>query len=148
MGIRLLAALLVLTLFGASSGPMVICAANCMRSAEGSVAVHHHQMKPESGRTGMSDQVRDGHHDSACAECPPKSGKSLDQKFDCARLTQIEALSNRNFSLDEPSGIAHFGLTETPAYLVGLAPDGERFSVFRASRKFKNLNFASVPLRI
>src|SRR5712664_4029653 len=108
MGPKLLIAVLVLTLSGANSDLASMCGAYCMSSA----SVHHYtESKP--GPITISHHMHAHHKGAECAECPPKSGISLNQKSDCASLVQIEALKEGSFSLGTPSGVAQ-DLAETP----------------------------------
>ena len=146
---KLVIAALVLALSGANSAAAWICAAYCMSSAvAGSAAVHHHQMESQPSPASISHHVHAHHQGAECAECPPKSGNSLSQKADCASLVQIHALKEGSFSLDSPSGVAHFSVVDTPAYTFGLASDGERSLVFDSSRTIRSSSSPSVPLRI
>jgi hypothetical protein len=117
-------------------------------AAVGSAAVHHHQMESQPAPTSISHHIHAHHKDAECAECPPKSGNSLNQKADCTSLVQIEALKEGSFSLDAPSGVAQFDAADAPAYILGSACDGERSLVFDASRRIRSSSSASVPLRI
>jgi hypothetical protein len=146
---KLVIAILVLALSGANSGAASICAAYCMSSAAaGSAAVHHHQMESQLAPTSMSHHVHAHHKGAECAECPPKSGNSLNQQADCTSLVQIEGLKGGSFSLDAPSGVAQFDVADTPAYTLGLDSDGERSLLCDASRTVRSSSSASVPLRI
>ena len=149
MGPKLLIAVLVLTLSGANSSLASMCAAYCMSSAAvGSAAVHHHQMESQPAPTSISHHIHAHHKDAECAECPPKSGNSLNQKADCTSLVQIEALKEGSFSLDAPSGVAHVAVADTPADALGLAGSGERSLLFDASQTIRSFNTPPVPLRI
>jgi hypothetical protein len=146
---KLVVAILVLALSGANSGLASMCAAYCAPSASaGSAVAHRHQMESEPSPTSI------GHHNHAhnmgaeCAECPPKSGNSLNQKADCASFVQIQALKEGSFSLDDPSGAARFDVANTPAYTLGLDGDGGLSPVFDASRTVTSSISTSVPLRI
>ena len=149
MGSKLLTAILVLALSGANSGAAAMCAAYCMSSASvGSAVAHHHQMESQPGPASISRHIHDLHHSANCAECPPRSGNSLNQKADCTSLVQIQVLKEASFSLDAPSEVAQFDAPDAPAYALGLACDGEHSLVLDASRTIRNSNPASVPLRI
>jgi hypothetical protein len=146
---KLVIAILVLALSGADSGAASICAAYCMSAASvGSAAVHHHQMVSQQAPASISHHIHAHHQGAECAECPPKSGNSLNQKADCASMVQVQALKEGSFSLDAPSGGAQFDIVHTPAYTLGLASDGKRSLVFDASRTIRSSSSASVPLRI
>jgi len=146
---KLVIAILVLALSGANSGAASMCAAYCMSSSSvGSAAVHHHQTESQPDPTSISHHIHAHHKDAECAECPPKSGNSLNQKADCASLVQVQALKEGSFSLDAPSGVAQFDAADTPACTLGSACDGERSLVFDASYAIRNSNPALVPLRI
>ena len=149
MRLKLLIAVLVLTLSGANAGVASMCAAYCMSSGSvGSAAVHHHQMDPQPSPTSISNHNHTRHHGANCAECPPTSGNSLSSKADCASLVQIQALKQGSFSMDTPSGVAQFEVADTPAYTLGLTRDSERSLVFDASRTIRSSSSPSVPLRI
>jgi hypothetical protein len=146
---KLVIAVLVLALSGANSAAASMCAAYCMSSSSvGSAAVHHHQMESPPNPASISRHIHTRHHGADCAECPPKSGNSVNQKSDCASLVQVQALQEGSFSLDAPSGVAQFDVANTPADALTLAGGGERSIPFDASRKIRNSNPASVPLRI
>jgi hypothetical protein len=146
---KLVIAILVLALSGANSGAASICAAYCMSSAPaGSAAVHDHQMKSQPAPTSISNHTLAHHKGAQCAECPPKSANTLNQKADCASLVQVQALKEGSFSLDAPSGVAQFDVADTPDYTLGLSCDGERSLVLDASPTFRSSGSASVPLRI
>ena len=146
---KLVSAILVLALSGANSGAASMCAAFCMSSASvGSAAVPHHQMESQPNPASISHHIHARHHGADCAECPPKSGNSLNQKSDCASLLQVQALKEGSFSLDAPSGVAQFDVADTPADALALAGGGERSMPFDASHTIRNSNPASVPLRI
>jgi len=146
---KLVIAILVLALSGANSAAGSMCAAYCMSSSSvESAAVHHHQMESQPGPTSISHHVHAHHQGAECAECPPKSGNSQSQKADCASLVQIHALKEGSFSLDAPSGVAHFGVVDMPAYTFGLTSDGEASLIFDSSRTIRSSSSPSVPLRI
>lgn len=146
---RLVIGILVLAVSGANSGAASMCAAYCMSSeAVGSAVFHHHQMESQPGPTSISHHIHAHHKRAECAECPPKSANSLNQKADCASLVQIQALKEGSFSLDAPGGVAQFDVADTTAYTLGLPCDGERSLFFDASRTIKSSSSASVPLRI
>jgi len=149
VGPRLLIAVLVLTLSGGNSSLASMCAAYCMSSAAvGGAAVHHHQMESQPGSASLRHHIHAPHESAECAECPPKSGNSLNQKADCASLVQVQELKESSFSLDAPRGVAQFDAADTPAYALGLPCDGERSLVFDASPIVRSSSSASVPLRI
>lgn len=143
MGPKLLIAVLVLTLSGANSDLASMCAAYCMSSAP----VHHH-MESQPGPTSVSHHFHSHHHAANCAECPPESANSLNQKSDCASLVQIEALKKGSFSLDAPGKVAQFHVAGTFAEGLSLASNRERPFVFAASHAIRSSNSASAPLRI
>jgi hypothetical protein len=146
---KLVIAILVLALSGANSGAASLCAAYCMSSASvGGAALHHYQMESQRSSTSMSHRTHARHHGAPCAECPPELGDSLNQKADCARLVQIQALKEASFSFDAPRGIAYFDVSDTPADAAALADDGPRSLLFDTSRRIGSSSAASVPLRI
>jgi hypothetical protein len=146
---KLVIAILVLALSGANSGLASVCAVYCMSSSSaGSATVHHHQMGSQPNPTSISHHTHANHTGGECAECPPKSGNSLNQKADCTGLVQIQALKEGSFALDAPSGVAQFDVADTPADALALAGRGERSVPFDASHATRNSNPASVPLRI
>ena len=149
MRLKLLIAVLVLTLSGANAGVASMCAAYCMSSESvGSAAVHHHQMDSHPSPTSISQHNHAGHHGANCAECPPTSGNRLSSKADCASLVQIQALKEGSFSFDAPSGVAHVAVADAPADALGLTGSGERSLLFDASQTIRRLNTPPVPLRI
>ena len=149
MRLKLVIAILVLALSGANSGAAAICAAYCMSSAAaGSAVVHHHQMESQPAPTSISHHIHAHHKGAECAECPPTSGNTFNQKADCASWVQFQALKEGSFSLDAPSGVAEFEVADTPAYTLGLTCDGEHSLVFDASRTIRSSSSPSVPLRI
>jgi hypothetical protein len=146
---KLVIAILGLALSGVNSGAASMCAAYCMSSASvGSAVAHHHQMESQPGPTSISHHIHGLHHSANCAECPARSGNSLNQKGDCASSVQIQALKEGTFSLDAPSGVPQFDPADTPDYAIGLAYNGEHSSVLDTSRTIRSSSFASVPLRI
>lgn len=146
---KLVIAILVLALSGANSGAASICAAYCMSSASvGRATVYHHQMESQPGPASIICHIHARHHGADCAECPPRSGNSLNQKSDCASLVQVQTLKEGSFSLDAPSGVARFDVADTPADAVALAGGDERSVLFDAFHAIRNSNSASVPLRI
>src|SRR5882762_525489 len=148
MRLKLLIAVLVLTLSGANAGVASMCAAYCMSSGSvGSAAVHHHQTDPQPSPTSISNHNHTRHHGADCAECPT-SGNSLSPKADCSRLVQIQALKEGSFSFDAPSGVAHVAVADTPADTLGLTGSGERSLLFDASQTIRSFNTPPVPLRI
>jgi len=149
MRLKLLIAVLVLTLSGANAGVASICAAYCMSSGSvGSAAVHHRQMYSQPSPTRISHYNHARHHGADCAECPPISGNSLSPKTDCSSLVQIQALKEGSFSFDAPGGVAHVAVADTPAEALGLAGSGERSLLFDASQTIRSFNTPPVPLRI
>src|SRR5580765_1625374 len=94
MGFKLLIAVLVLTLSVANFVLASMCAAYCLSSGP------HHHMESQSSPTVGGHHFHSHHHAANCAECPPDSANSLNQKVDCANLVQIEALKESSFSLD------------------------------------------------
>jgi len=142
MGPKLLIAVLVLALSGANSDLASMCAAYCMSSAP------HHHIESQPGPTSVTHHFHPHHHAANCAECPPDSANSLNEKSDCARLDQIEALKQGSFALDAPSKVAQFDVAGTSAAGLSLAIDRERSLVFCASHAIRSSNPASVPLRI
>ena len=146
---KLLIALLVLALSGANSGLASMCAVYCMpSSSSGSALVHRHQMESHPGPTSISHHIHAHHKGALCAECPPKSGNSLNQKADCTSLVQIQALKEGSFSLDAPNKVAQVDVAGTPAEALSLTSDRERSLVFDTSPTITNPHAASVPLRI
>ena len=146
---KLVIAILVLALSEANSGAASLCAAYCMSSASGGgAALHHHQMESQRSSTSMSHHTHARHHGAPCAECPPELGDTLNQKADCARSVQIQALKEASFSFDAPSGVAYFAVSDTPSYASALANDGPRSLLFDTSRRIESSSSASVPLRI
>jgi hypothetical protein len=146
MGSRLLVAVLVVTLSGANSGLASMCAAYCMSSATaGTAAAHSHQTKSQQNPANVSHHVHQG---PECAECPPNSGKRLNQKADCASLIQIQTLKQDSFNLNVPHAIAQFDAADMPVHAVGLPSNGERSFVFDASRSIRSFPSSSLPLRI
>ncbi len=146
---KLVIAILVLALAGANSCIASMCDAYCMSSSSaGSATVHHHQMESQPGLTGISHHIHAHHKGAQCVECPLESGNSLNQKADCSSLVQIQALKEGSFSLDAPSGVAHFDVADAPADALALAGGDERSIPFDASHTIRNSNPASVPLRI
>jgi hypothetical protein len=122
-----------------------MCAAYCMSSASvGSAAAHHHPMDSQPSPTSISHHIHAHHKDAECAECPPTSGNTLNQKADCTNWVQIQALKEASFSLDAPSGAAQFDVADT----LGLACDGQHALVFDPSRTIRSSSSPSVPLRI
>src|SRR6267378_448749 len=149
MRLKLLIAVLVLTLSGANAGAASMCAAYCMSSESvGSAAVHRHQMDSQPSPTSISNHNHTRHHGADCAECPPTSGNSLSPKADCASLVQIQALKEGSFSFDAPSGVAYVAVADTPADTLGLAGSGEGSLLFDASQTIRSFNTPPVPLRI
>ena len=149
MRLKLLIAVLVLTLSGANAGVASICAAYCMSSGSvGSAAVHHRQMELQPSPTGISHHNHSRHHGADCAECPPTSGNSLSPKADCSRLVQIQALKEGSFFFDAPSGVAYVAVADTPADALGLAGSGERSLLFDDSQTIRSFNIPPVALRI
>jgi hypothetical protein len=146
---KFVVALLVVALSGANSGLASICAAYCMSSpSAASAAVHSHQTKSQAGSASTGQNIR-GHHSGAeCPECPPNSGKSLNQKADCASLIQIQTLKQDSFNLNVPNAIAHFDAADMPVHAVGLPGNGERSLDFDASRSIRSFPSSSPPLRI
>ena len=146
---KLVIAILVLALSGANPGLASMRAAYCMSSSSvGSAAVHHHQMESQPSPTSITNHIHAHHHGADCAECPPKSGNSVNQKADCSSLVQVQSLKEGSFSLDAPSGVAQFDADDAPAYTLGSACDGEPSLVFDTSRRIRSSSSASVPLRI
>jgi hypothetical protein len=141
MGPKLLIAILVLTLSGANSNLASMCAAYCMSSA----SLHHH-MESQPGSTSASHHSH--HHAADCADCPPDSANSLNEKADCASLAEIQALKQGSFSFDSPRGVAHVHVVGMPTRALALASDGERFSPGNAPNKIRSFNPVSAPLRI
>jgi hypothetical protein len=146
---KVVIAILVLALSGANSGAASMCAAYCMSSASaGSAAVHHHPMESQPNPASISHHIHAHHKGADCAECPPKSGSSVNQKADCASLLQVQALKEGSFSFEPSSGAAHLDVAHTPADTLELAGGGERSIPSNASHEIGNTNPASVPLRI
>jgi len=142
MGFKLLIAVLVLTLSGANSDLASMCAAYCLSSGP------HHHMESQSSPTVGGHHFHSHHHAANCAECPPDSANSLNQKVDCANLVQIEALKESSFSLDAPSKVTHFRVAGTSAAGLSLTTVRERSLVFCAFNAIRSSNPAAVPLRI
>ena len=128
MGIKSLISILVLLLSGADSGAAWVCSASCMSSAPvvGGVA-DHHQIDSQPSATQVSQ--RGHHHGAPCAECPPQAGNRLNQKADCSRMAEIQALREGSFSFDAPTGPAQF-MTNRPADRLPLGFAGQRFFLF------------------
>jgi len=146
MGIRLLVAVLVVTLSGANSGLASMCAAYCMSSAiAGTAAAHSHQTESQQNPANVSRHVHQG---PECAECPPNSGNRLNQKADCASLIQIQTLKQGSFNLEVPRGVAQFDAADAPIQAVGLRENGERSLAFDTSRSIRSFPPPSLPLRI
>jgi hypothetical protein len=149
MRLKLLIAVLVLALSRANSGLASMCAAYCMASSSvGSAAVYYRQMESQPGPTSSSHYLHAHHMGAECAGCPPKSGNSLNRKADCASFVQTQALKEGSFSLDAPSEAAQFDSADAPAFILGLACDGEHSLVLAASRTIRSFSSSSVPLRI
>jgi hypothetical protein len=149
MRLKLLIAVLVLTLSGANAGVASMCAAYCMSSGSvGSAAVHHRQMASQPSPTSVSHHFHSHHHAANCVECPPTSGNNLSPKADCSSLVQIQALKEGSFSFDAPRGVAHVAVADSLADALGLAGSGERSLLFDASQTIRSFNTPPVPLRI
>jgi hypothetical protein len=146
MGPKLLIAILVLALSGANSDLASMCAAYCMSSASLHQS-HHHHMESQQGPTSASHHLHSYRRAANCAECPPDSANSLNEKADCASLAEIQALKQGSFSFDSPRGVAHLHVG-VPARALALASDGERFSPVNAPNKIRSFNPVSAPLRI
>ena len=141
MGPKLLISVLVLTLSGTNSDLASMCAAYCMSSA----SVHHH-MESRPGPITTSHHI---HHNGAeCAECPPKSANSLNEKADCASFAEIQALKEASFSLDAARVVARVQVVDMLARALASASDGERFSHVNAPNKIRSFDPVSAPLRI
>jgi hypothetical protein len=146
---KLLIAALVLTLAGADSGATAICAASCVSSElAGSAVAHYHRMESQPGPASASHHFHSQHHQANCAECPPDTGNSLNQKADCSRLVQIQALKEGSISFAAPSGVAPIDAVDMPVRALALASDDERFSPVEAPNKIRSFDSASAPLRI
>jgi hypothetical protein len=146
---KVLIAVLVLALSGANSAAASMCAAYCLSSSSvASSALHHHQMESHPNPASITHHIHARHHGADCADCPPKSGNSVNQKSDCAVLMQVQALKEGSFSFEPSSGAAHVDVADTPADALALADGGERSIPFDASHTIRNSNPASVPLRI
>jgi hypothetical protein len=143
MGPKLLIAVLVLRLSGANFELASMCAAYCMSSA----SVHHH-MESQAGPITISHHIHARHKGAECAECPPISANSLNQKADCTSLVQMEALRETSFSFDAPSGAAHVDAPDIVGDTLALAGDGEPSLLFGTSRKIRSSCTAAVLLRI
>lgn len=113
----------------------------------GSAAVHQ-QMDSQPSPTSISHHIHAHHNGAECAECPPKSGNSLNQKADCANFVQIQALKESSFSLDAPHRVTQIDSVDAPNANLPLAANRERSLVFDTSQTLKRSNPASVPLRI
>jgi len=149
MGPKPLIAVLVLILSGANCDAASICAVYCMSSASaGSAAVHHRQRESPPGTTNISHHIHTRNNDANCAECPPRSANSLNQRTDCIGLVQIEALKEASFSFAAPSGVAHVNGPDTAADALALADDGHPSLLLDTSRRIRSSDTASVPLRI
>jgi hypothetical protein len=149
MGPKLLVAALVATLAGANSGLASLCAAYCMSSASAAgTAVHSHQTKSQADHASTNQNIHAHHNGAECAECPPISGNSLEQKADCASLDQMQTLKESSFNLDAPRAVAHFDAADTPVHADGILWDGERSLVFDAPRTIRSFPSPSLPLRI
>jgi hypothetical protein len=140
---KLLIAVLVLMLAGANCDAASICAAYCTSPASA-----HHPMESQPGPTIISHHIHAHHQGAKCAECPPESDNSLNEKTDCSSLVQIHALKEGYFSLDAPGGVPQLDVGDTPAYTLGLAPDGGSVLVFGSAWRIRSSTSASVPLRI
>jgi len=146
---KLVVAILVLALSGADSGAASMCAVYCMSSAAGgSAAVHLHQMASQPSPLSVSHHFHSHYHAANCAECPPDSANSLNEKADCASFAEIQALKEASFSFDAPRGVAHVHVVGMPARALALASDGERFLPVNARNKIRSFNPVSAPLRI
>jgi hypothetical protein len=146
MGVRLLVAVLVVTLSGANSALASMCAAYCMSSATaGTAAAHSHQTESQQNPARVGHHVHQG---PKCAECPPKSGNRLNHKADCASLVQIQTLKQGSFNLEVPRGVAQFDAADAPIQAVGLRENGERSLAFDTSRSIRSFPSPSLLLRI
>ena len=149
MRLKLLIVVLVLALPGANSGLASMCAVFCMSSSSaGSAGLHHHQMESQPSPTSISHHIHAHHQGAECAECPPKSGSSLNQKADCASLVQVQARQEGSFNFEASSRSVHMDVPGTPHDAIALAGGGERSLPFDSSHTIRNSDPASVPLRI
>jgi len=146
MRLRLLISVLVLLLSGADSAAALICNEFCASSAPvGSAGLHHHQRDSKSVTSNASPHAH--HHGVPCAECPPKSGHSLNRNFDCSNLAGIQALTESSFSLNTPS--AGVQVLAIDAANGPTLPVCHSQSVsFGTSPPIKSSNPSSAPLRI
>lgn len=140
---KLLIAVLVLMLAGANCDAASICAAYCTSSASA-----HHHMESQPGPIITSHHIHAHHQGAKCAECPPESGNSVNEKTDCSSLVQIQALKEGYFSLDAPGGVPQLDVSDKPAHTLGSAPDGWSVPFFGAARRIRKSTSTSVPLRI
>jgi len=140
---KLLIVVLVLMLAGANCDAASICAAYCTSSASA-----HHHMESQLGPVITSHHIHAHHQHAKCAECPPESGNSLNEKTDCSSLVQILALNEGYFSLDASGGVPQLDVADTPAYTLGLAPDGWSVPFFGAACRIRRSTSAALPLRI
>jgi len=140
---KLLIAVLVLTLSETNCDLASMCAAYCMSPA----SVHHH-VGSRPSTVAISHQMHADHHGAECAECPPKSANSLNEKPDCASFAEIQALKEASLSLDAASVVARVQVVEMLARALASASDGERFSPLNAPNKIRSFDPVSAPLRI
>src|ERR1700686_596408 len=138
---KLFIAVLVLMLAGTNCDAASLCAAYCMSSVSA-----HDDMESQPGSTSLTHPIHAQHEGAECADCPPESRNSLNQKADCSSLDQIQALKEGYFSLDTPSGVPQLYVADTPAYTLGLARDGGNVLAFAAARRIRSSISASVPL--
>ncbi len=140
---KLLIAVLALTLSGTNCDLAWMCAAYCMSPA----SVHHH-MGSQPSTVAISHQMHADHQGAECAECPPKSANSLNEKADCASFAEIQALKEASFSLDAARVVARVQVVDMLARALASASDGERFSPVNAPNKIRSFDPVSAPLRI
>ncbi len=142
MSTKLLISVLVLLLSGADSGAVLSCAVSCMSSAPVAAAVVHYEMP-----TAAHASQHAHHHGAPCGECPRKAGNSLNQKPDCNRLSEIQALKESAFFLDARTGVACALFERPSADSLALGSDGQQYFLFADSATSRS-SPPLLPLRI
>jgi len=142
MRLKLLISLLVITLWGANTVAMAMCASYCASSKSAkTVAAHHHH----NGTQANNQNSHVHGHGMRCPECPSTSGMSLNSS--CGKLVQDQAIKESSASRDKFRGSA-LSCVATPSTNVAKPSDNAERQLWLGPSGSAKSSSRSAPLRI
>ena len=138
---RLVAIVLLGTLFGANTGMASVCEACCARAGEKNT---HHQHQTATRFSSPHHHTHAQEHRADCPQCPKSVRRSALQPPDCGNFSLVQALQ-------ENSRVCDVSQADGSQSSTGFLPppiENERFSTFHSPPKVSSFEPILVSLRI